>query len=89
MARQRAPQASADDRVIRQQVTEAIRNCGVDARFVDVQAAAGIVSLWGATNTEVERKAIVLAAETAPGVKRVDSHLGVFPPMVRAGMWAE
>ncbi len=89
VARQRAPQASADDRVIRQQVTEAIRNCGVDALFVDVQAVAGIVSLWGATNTEVERKAIVLAAETAPGVKRVDSHMGVFPPMVRAGMWAE
>jgi CBS-domain-containing membrane protein len=89
VAGQRAPQASAEDRVIRQLVTDAIRNCGADAQFVNVQVAAEIVSLWGATNSEVEREAIVLAAQTAPAVKRVDSHLGVFPPMVRAGMWAE
>ena len=89
VARQRAPQASADDRVIRLRVTEAIRNVGVDAQFVDVQVAADIVSLWGATNSEVERKAIVLAAQAVPGVKHVDSHLGVFPPMVRAVMGAE
>jgi CBS domain-containing protein len=87
--RQRAPQASDNDRVIRQQVTEAMRNSGADARFVDVQVAADIVSLWGATNSELERKAIVLAAQAVPGVKHVDSHLGVFPPMVRAGMWAQ
>jgi CBS domain-containing protein len=89
VARQRAPQGSADDRVIRQQVTEAIRNCGVDSQFVNIQVAAGIVSLWGATNSEVERKAIVLAAQAVPGVKHVDSHLGVFPAMVRATMGAE
>jgi CBS-domain-containing membrane protein len=89
VARQRAPQASADDRVIRQQVTEAMSNSGVDAQFVDVQVAAGIVSLWGATNSEVERKAIVLAAQAVPGVKHVESHLGVFPAMVRATMGAE
>ena len=89
VARQRAPQASADDHVIRQQVSEAMRNSGVDARFVDVQVAADIVSLWGATNSEVESKAIVLAAQAVSGVKRVDSHLGVFPPMVRATIWAE
>lgn len=89
VTRQRAPQASDDDRVIRQQVIEALRNSGADARFVDVQVTADIVSLWGATNSEMQRKAIVLAAQSVPGVKRVDSHLGVFPPMVRAGMWAQ
>ncbi len=89
VARQVAPQASSDDRVIRQHVTEAIRTSEVNAQFVDVQVAAGVVSLWGATNSEVERKALVLAAETVPGVQRVESHLGVFSPMELATMWAE
>jgi CBS domain-containing protein len=88
VARQRAPQASADDRTMRQQATEAIRNSGVNAQFVDVQVAAGVVSLWGAADSEVEREAIVVAAQGVPGTKGVDSHLGVFPPMVRAAMWA-
>lgn len=89
VARQHAPQASADDRVLRERVTDAIRDSGVNAQFVDIQVVAGIVSLWGATDSEVERQAIVVAAESVPGTKLVDSHLGVFPPMARAAMWAE
>ena len=87
VALERAPQASADDRVMRQQATEAIRDSGVNAQFVDVQVAAGVVSLWGATDSEVERKAIVVAAQGVPGAKGVDSHLGVFSPIARAAMW--
>jgi osmotically-inducible protein OsmY len=35
----------------------------------------GIVDLWGMTYSDAERKAIRVAAETAPGVRAVNDHL--------------
>ena len=35
----------------------------------------GVVELWGMITDERERKAIVVAAENAPGVKAVNDHL--------------
>jgi len=35
----------------------------------------GVVELWGMITDERERKAIVVAAENAPGVKTVNDHL--------------
>jgi hypothetical protein len=35
----------------------------------------GVVEFWGMITDERERKAIVLAAENAPGLKAVNDHL--------------
>ncbi len=39
----------------------------------------GVVNLWGATNSETERKAIRVAAEAMPGVRSVNDHLNLRP----------
>jgi CBS domain-containing protein len=43
--------------------------------LVDVHVRDGVVELWGMITDERERKAIVVAAENAPGVKAVNDHL--------------
>lgn len=88
-ARRHAPQASADDRSLRERVTESIRTSGARSEFVDVVVSGGVVALWGATHSEAERDAIQAAASSVVGVARVESHLGVFTPMVRGMLWAE
>jgi osmotically-inducible protein OsmY len=39
----------------------------------------GVVELWGITNSETERKAIRVAAETTPGVRAVNDNLTIRP----------
>ena len=43
--------------------------------LVDVLVRDGVVELWGMITDERERKAIVVAAENAPGVKAVNDRL--------------
>jgi CBS domain-containing protein len=39
----------------------------------------GVVDLWAAVESEAERKALVVAAETTPGVTGINSHVYVGP----------
>lgn len=39
----------------------------------------GVVELWAAVDSEAERKALVVAAETVPGVTGINSHVFVGP----------
>ena len=39
-----------------------------------------VVELWGWVESEEERKAFRIAAETVPGVRTVEDHLGSVPP---------
>lgn len=89
VGRQRAPQVSADDRALRERVIVAIKASGARREFVDVIVSGGVVLLWGATHSEAERDAIQAAASSVVGAARVESHLGVFAPMVRGMLWAE
>jgi osmotically-inducible protein OsmY len=41
----------------------------------NVTVAAGVVDLWGYVESEVERRAIIVAAETIAGVTGVTDHL--------------
>lgn len=43
--------------------------------LVNATVTDGVVDLWGISNSEVERKAIRVAAETIPGVAAVNDHL--------------
>jgi CBS domain-containing protein len=50
-----------------------------DAGLLNVTVSDGAVHLWGITNSETERKAIRVAAETTPGVRTVNDHLILRP----------
>jgi hypothetical protein len=43
--------------------------------LLNVTVSDGVVDLWGITNSENERKAIRVAAESMPGVRAVNDHL--------------
>ena len=50
-----------------------------DTHLLNVIVTDGVVTLWGITSSETERKAIRVAAETTPGVRAVNDHLGRTP----------
>jgi CBS-domain-containing membrane protein len=47
--------------------------------LLNVTVNDGIVDLWGITNSETERKAIRVAAETTPGVRAVHDSMVMRP----------
>jgi len=44
---------------------------------INVVVSNGVVSLWGSVDSENQRRAVIVAAENADGVVRVDDHLGL------------
>jgi CBS domain-containing protein len=45
-------------------------------RLLNVTVNDGVVDLWGIVNSDTERTAIRVAAESMPGVRAVNDHLG-------------
>jgi CBS domain-containing protein len=66
-----------DDRALRQTILDALAAADWAAgAIVNVQVAAGQVELWGAVDSEDQRRAIHLAVERIPGVRGITEHLG-------------
>ena len=82
-------QAARDDETIRKNVEQALKETGVDRQFVTITVSDGLAHLWGAVDSDPERQAIRVATENVAGVREVDNKINVFPPMVRAAMWAD
>ena len=79
--------AMQSDQTIRSKIMQTLRDeAGVRAWLINVIVTDGIVQLWGMTESEPERKAAVLAAERAAGVRAVEDHLGVISQPI---IWAE
>ena len=71
----------ADDRVIREQLLRELDERGlVPTRHVNVVVTDGVVHLWGLVDGPEQARAIRVAAETIPGVRAVEDHLGRRPP---------
>lgn len=66
--------ASVDDQTIREQVLNEIKDQPW-AHVLDVHVENGVVHLHGTYQSEDERRALQIAAENVPGVKRVEDHL--------------
>jgi hypothetical protein len=77
------------DAAIRAAIMDALGKTGVPAHLLNVVVSDGTAYLWGATESETERRAVRVAAETAPGVKRVEDNLFVLPPRLRGAMGSE
>jgi CBS domain-containing protein len=71
--------APAGDLEIRRAVLSNLSGAGIAAGLVDVTVSAGRVQLWGTTRSDAEERAAIVAAEEAPGVTAVESHLGRLP----------
>ena len=81
-ALQPSPDASADDRALRERLTVEFKRSGVTSHpYVNVVVRDGVVHLWGIVPTRQEAEALRRAAERAPGVASVESHLAVHPRM--------
>lgn len=72
---------SADDRSVRQAVYEALQGKGWTSHgATNVIVTDGVVELWGWVESDVERRAMLVAAQEISGVQKVIDHLGSVPP---------
>ena len=72
---------SPDDRSIRDQVIAELKAQGWATHgSLNVIVGDRVVELWGWVESEEERKAFRIAAETVPGARAVEDHLGSVPP---------
>jgi CBS domain-containing protein len=70
---------TGDDRALRDAVFAAVKATGSRTVYVNVLVTDGIAHLWGMAHTEAERAAMRVAAETVPGVKRVEERISLIP----------
>ncbi|MFZ5734699.1 MAG: CBS domain-containing protein [Pseudomonadota bacterium] len=69
------------DAMIRRNVLEKLKQQSwTSTHRLNVTVANGIVELWGAVQSEQERKALRIVAEAVPGVTAVNDHLFNHPP---------
>jgi len=80
---------SGSDQEIRSAIAETLAKVGIPRHFLNVVVAGAVVYLWGATRSTAERDAVRVAAETVPGVKRVENHLFVLPARLQGALGAE
>ena len=84
----RPARRAADDRTLRRQVLKQVASSGIDALYVNVTVDGGTVHLWGSMRSDVEHKALRVAAKSVAGVRKVEDHTYVMPPRVRAALGA-
>jgi len=86
----RHERVSSDDQTIRSRILEELQGeAGVQAQYINIIVSDGVVELWGAVNTEPERRAVQVVAENTDGVSSVENHVNVFPVEVRRSLGAE
>lgn len=78
-----------DDRKIKASIEAAFLEAGLRSSFLNVVVSGGVANLWGLAESDEEKNAARVAAETAPGVKDVHNNIGVIPSTVGAAMWSE
>ncbi len=73
----------ADDRSIREQIMALVQREGwMSHGSLNVVVSDGVVELWGWVESDQERKALLIAAESVPGVRSVEDRLGSVAPWV-------
>jgi CBS-domain-containing membrane protein len=89
IARRASREASADDRAIKAAVLKGFAEAGVNERLLNVVVSGGTVHIWGVAESEKERDAIRVAAESAPGVGRVQCNVDAIPDSARKVLWPD
>ncbi|MBV9252547.1 MAG: CBS domain-containing protein [Acetobacteraceae bacterium] len=78
-----APAARPDDRKIRDALLAELERADLAKGGAEVNliVEGGVVHLWGLVRSEIQRKAMLRAAESIEGVRGVDDHLGLAQPL--------
>lgn len=81
------PVLQPTDRALRDAVSAAIEKHPWSSRWpINVFANDGVVHLWGFVENEDIRKALRVAAENVPGVRKVKNHLRLMPASASLGV---
>lgn len=77
----------AGDAEVRERVLAALRADGLPGTaWINPIVSDGVVHLWGLADSERQRDAVRVAAETAEGVRSVLSHVGIRPASAYSGV---
>jgi CBS domain-containing protein len=87
--RQSAGRAATSDRKLRVAVLNEIDRAGIDRSHVNVVVSNGIVELWGFVDTDLQRRALAVAARNVDGVKKVADRTSVLTPLLRGAMGSQ
>lgn len=75
--------SSSDDRTIRETIVNTLsKEAGINTAMINVVVHHGAVQLWGIVDSEDEKRAAHLAAESTPGVVTIENNLGRLPNLV-------
>lgn len=78
--------ASPSDQAMRAQILEKVEEASWAPTYgLSVFVNEGVVEIWGVVEATEQRDALRVLAQTVPGVKQVDLHLGSIPPRA----WAQ
>ena len=77
--------AEASDGIVRESISSKIAEMAAGSPWlISVTVQGGVVELWGAVGSELQKKAIAVAAEGTRGVKSVVDHTYVAPAVCAA-----
>jgi CBS domain-containing protein len=77
---QAADDAAADDRAIRDKLLAELKaQKWAEVSPANVTVQDGVVHLWSSYLSEQEKRALIVAAESVPGVRRVEDHMRPVP----------
>jgi len=79
----------SDDRSLKRRMLKRVRECGVDASYVNVTVSGGTLHLWGGIRSDAERQALRVAAEGVPGLRKVEDHTVVMPQRLQGWLGAQ
>lgn len=77
------------DRGLRSAMLKSIAASGLDASYLNVQVAGGVLHLWGGVKSDAEKRALRVAAEGVAGLKRIDDHTFVLPMRLQTSLGAQ
>ena len=77
---ERATSDETDDRAIRDKLLAELKaQKWAEVSPANITVKDGVVHLWSSYFSEQEKRALVVAAETIPGVRRVEDHMRPVP----------
>jgi CBS-domain-containing membrane protein len=80
MINEAADGAAADDRTIRDTLLAELKaQKWAEVSPANVTVKGGVVHLWSSYLSEREKRALIVAAENVPGVRRVEDHMRLIP----------
>jgi CBS domain-containing protein len=80
-----AKPASVKDRDIRARILAELDKAGIDKAYINAVVSNGSVELWGAVESDTQRRATALAAQSVKGVKRVVNNVTLLSLAQRGG----